>query len=67
MKRIEFNNIIDEALRQWLDFEDDRKELTLIDFVQFSKEIAEQMEEDANICRESLWYEKEEANHEQET
>lgn len=34
------NYVLDESLRQWNDFADDRKDYTLEDFVKFTKEIA---------------------------
>ena len=43
MKNIEFNNIIDEALRQWNDFKEDREEFSIEDFVEFAKEISIQI------------------------
>lgn len=35
------NMVLTESLRQWNDFKEDRKDCTMEDFVQFTKEIAE--------------------------
>ena len=35
-----FNILLDEVYRQWMDFDDERENLTLADFVLFAKEIA---------------------------
>ena len=51
---MDLKDILDEALRQWNEFIDDRKDCTLEDYNNFVLEIATQMEEEVNCLNNDL-------------
>ena len=55
---MELKVVLDEALRQWNDFKNDRKDCTLKDYNSFILEIYEQMKEgsfEQNLIKYTIW------------